>query len=187
MTGTTSRLSRFVTAMGLAIALVAVTASAATASARPAASYYTPAALKAMGERYQAAARYYTTPSKQSDRPAESYYTPAALKAMGERYNAQTRFYKSLAARKARASGTSNRPAASFYTPAALRAMGERYQAASNFYQQLQLRKAQHAASAFHWRDAVIGGGGVLALVALALAGAQVLRRGRRPTPASFS
>lgn len=105
---------------------------------------------------------------------------------MGERYQAQTRFYKQLEAQKAKAAAQlSNRPAASFYTPAALTAMGERYQAAAGFYQARQLHQAQQQATAFHWRDAVIGGGVALALTALALIGAQVLRQGRRPTPAS--
>jgi len=183
MTSTTRMLSRFATSVGLVIAIVAVTAVSATASDRPAASYYTPTALKAMGERYQAAATFYTTHRQVSDRPAASFYTPAALRAMGERYKAETLFYKRLEARKAKAAGqVSSRPAAGFYTPAALTAMGERYRAAAGFYQQLQLRRAQQQATAFHWRDAVIGGGVVLALAALGLLGAQVLRHARRPT-----
>lgn len=72
MISTTRMLSRFVAAIGLVIAIVAVSVGSATASDKPAASYYTPAALKAMGERYQAAARFYTTHSATSDRPAES-------------------------------------------------------------------------------------------------------------------
>ena len=181
MTSTTKTLSRFVAAIGLAVAIVAVSIGSATASDRPAASYYTPAALKAMGERYQAAARFYANHTASADRPAESYYTPAALKAMGERYNAETRYYNRLAKK----STAANRPAASYYTPAALTAMGERYQAAATFYQQRQLQSAEQKASAFHWRDAIIGGGVVAALLALALVGAQVLRRDRRPAPAS--
>ena len=144
MTSTARMLSRFAASTALVIAIVAVTAVSATASDKPAASYYTPAALKAMGERYQAAARFYRTRSQVSDRSAESFYTPAALQAMGERY-----------------------------------------QTAANFYEQLQLRKAQRDAAAFHWRDAVVGGGVVLALVALAVLGTQVVRHGRRPTPAT--
>ena len=144
MTSTTRMLSRVIALAGLVTAIVAVTAVSATASDKPAASYYTPAALKAMGERYQAAARFYKTHSQGVDRPAASYYTPAALKAMGERY-----------------------------------------QVAANFYEQLQLRKAQQQATSFHWRDAIVGGGVVLALIALALLSAQVIRHGRRPTPAS--
>ena len=183
MTNTTRMLSRVAAFAGLVTTIVAVTAASATASNRPAASYYTPAALEAMGERYQAAATFYRTHSQVSDRPAASFYTPAALKAMGERYKAQTLFYKRLEARQAKAAGqVLSRPAASFYTPAALTAMGERYRAAAGFYQQLQLRKAQQQATAFHWRDAVIGGGVVLALAALGLLGAQALRHARRPT-----
>jgi tetratricopeptide (TPR) repeat protein len=184
MTSTTRTLSRFAAAAGLVIAIVAVTAVSATAADRPAASYYTPAALKAMGARYEAAARFYKTHNTALDRPAESFYTPAALKAMGERYQAEWRFYKNLQARKAQASTTSNRPAASYYTPAALKAMGQRYQAAATFYQQLQLRKAQHQATVFHWRDATIGGGLALAVVGLGLVAGVVLRRGRRTTTA---
>ena len=183
MTSTTRMLSRVIAFAGLVTAIVAVTAVSATASDKPAASYYTPAALKAMGERYQAAARFYKTHGQVSDRPAASFYTPAALKAMGERYKAATVFYQRLAAQQAKA--TSSRPAASFYTPAALKAMGERYQVAANFYEQLQLRKAQQQATSFHWRDAIVGGGVMLALMALALLSAQVIRHGRRPTPAS--
>jgi hypothetical protein len=186
MTNTTRMLSRFAAAAGLVIAIVAVTAVSATAADRPAASYYTPAALKAMGEQYQAAARFYKKHNTASDRPAESFYTPAALKAMGERYQAEWRFYKNLQARNAQASTTSNRPAATYYTPAALKAMGERYNAAANFYQQLQLRKAQHQATVFHWRDATIGSGVALAVLALGLLAGAALRHGRRTTTASL-
>jgi predicted NAD-dependent protein-ADP-ribosyltransferase YbiA (DUF1768 family) len=186
MTSTTRMLSRFVASTGLVIATVAVSAVSATASDRPAASYYTPAALKAMGERYKAATRFYKTHPQVSDRPAASFYTPAALKAMGERYKAQALFYQRQEAQQTKAAAqVSSRHAASFYTPAALKAMGERYQAAASFYQQLQLRKAQQQATAFHWRDAVIGGGIVLALAALALLGARRFRHAQRPTPAS--
>src|ERR1051325_8271764 len=48
---------------------------------------YTPQALKAMGERYQAEADYFL------GRPAQSYYTPQALKALGQRYEAMGRFF----------------------------------------------------------------------------------------------
>ncbi|MDQ3894532.1 MAG: hypothetical protein M3292_07700 [Actinomycetota bacterium] len=50
---------------------------------RPAASFYTPPALKAMGLRWQALA---------DAQPAASFYTPAALKAMGERYEAEAQY-----------------------------------------------------------------------------------------------
>lgn len=178
-------LSRFAAVAGLAIAIMAVTAVSATASDRPAASYYTPAALKAMGERYQAAARLYAAKTYSKDRPAESFYTPAALKAMGERYKAETAFYTWLAAKKAKTAA--NRSASSFYTPAALQAMGERYQAAATFYEQRQLQQAQQQASAFHLRDAVIGGGIAIALMALVGVAAIGVRRHGRPAAASPS
>ncbi|MDQ3876676.1 MAG: hypothetical protein M3322_14215, partial [Actinomycetota bacterium] len=54
---------------------------------RPAASFYTQAALRAMGERWQAVAE-----AQAPGRPAASFYTPAALRAMGERYQAQARY-----------------------------------------------------------------------------------------------
>ncbi len=185
MTSTTRMITRIVTATGLVVAIVAVTALSATASDRPAASYYTPAALKAMGDRYRAAARFYATKSQTGDRPAASFYTPAALKALGDRYQAQTAFYTRLAASKAKTAPS--RSASSYYTPAALQAMGERYQAAASFYEQLQLRKAQQRASAFHWRDAIIGSGIAVALMALVFVAAIGMRRHRRPGAASLS
>jgi hypothetical protein len=57
-------------------------------SDRPAASFYTPAALQAMGDRWQAVAEAQAV----SDRPAASFYTPAALQAMGARYQALAQY-----------------------------------------------------------------------------------------------
>jgi hypothetical protein len=78
-----SRLTRF----ALLAALAAVFANGAFAGVRPAASYYTPAGLRANGLRWQAEARSY------SNRPAASYYTPAALHALGARMQAEARYY----------------------------------------------------------------------------------------------
>lgn len=80
--------TRFVTRTWFVVALAALTMAtvAAGATSRPAASYYTPAALTAMGERYQAMADWYLP-------PAASYYSPAALSAMGERWQAVANYY----------------------------------------------------------------------------------------------
>ena len=68
----------------------------------PAESFYTPAALNAMGLRAQAEAQYFLTqgPSAGADdrivsvgQPASSFYTAAALNAMGQRANAQANYY----------------------------------------------------------------------------------------------
>lgn len=163
---------RLITGTAIIVMLTAV--GFASAADQPPTSYFNQTAIKATADRHKAAA------ALGSDRPAASFYTPAALKAMGERYKAMTRFYT----QRKNASGGS---AASHYTPAALKAMGERYQAAATFYQQRQLRQAEQRASAFHWRDAIIGGGVALALVALTLVGVRVLAHGQRPTPAPLS
>ncbi len=90
----------------LAVAAMLVAPAYAAASPRPAASFYTPAALRAMGLRWQAMADAQAsavTPDDRvgirgsgvlagTDRPAASFYTPAALKAMGERYEAQAQY-----------------------------------------------------------------------------------------------
>lgn len=57
------------------------------AAERPAASFYTQAALQAMGDRWQAVAE-----AQAPGRPAASFYTPAALQAMGARYQAQAQY-----------------------------------------------------------------------------------------------
>lgn len=121
------------TLFGVALAAMTMATAAAGATSRPAASYYTPAAVSAMGARYQAMADWYLT------RPAASYYTPAALGAMGARYQALADRYL-------------NRPAASYYTAAALGAMGERWQAVANYY---AARPAQP--TPFQWNDALVG------------------------------
>jgi hypothetical protein len=58
---------------------------AAQNAARPAASYYSAQALRAMGARGQAQAEFYSS--------AASHYTPLALRAMGARGQAQSEFY----------------------------------------------------------------------------------------------
>jgi hypothetical protein len=75
----------------------------------PASSFYTPAALKADGLRWQAMA---------DASPASSFYTPAALKADGLRWQAVA---------------DASRSASSFYTPAALDAWGLRMQAQAQY------------------------------------------------------
>ncbi len=66
---------------------------------RPAASFYSNQALKAMGDRWTAMAAYYKAhPTKPStpriiDRPAASFYSNQALKAMGDRWTAMADHY----------------------------------------------------------------------------------------------
>ncbi len=63
---------------------------------RPAASFYSPQALKAMGDRWTAMAAFYQhkpTATRVIDRPAASFYSPQALKAMGDRWTAMATFY----------------------------------------------------------------------------------------------
>jgi hypothetical protein len=101
-----------------------------------------------------------------SGRGSTSGYPPAALATWSESYQAKAKVYREqLAAQSAHA-----------YPPAALRTWSDSYVAKENVYQQQQLAEAEQAASAFHWDDAVIGGGTVLAIAALALAGVFALR-----------
>jgi hypothetical protein len=58
----------------------------------PAASFYTPEALEAWGQRAEAQAEFFLNSSSGS--PAASFYTPAALRAMGERAQAQAVYYQ---------------------------------------------------------------------------------------------
>lgn len=135
---------RFTRTVWVAVLASLTIAAVATAAAdRPAASYYTPAAVQAMGERYQAMADWYLS------RPAASHYTPAALKAMGERWNAVAASYE--------------KPAAAHYTPAALKAMGERWQAVANYY-----ATQPQQPTPFQWHDAVIGAAVAFAAVVIA-------------------
>ncbi len=74
-------------------------------------SSYSPQALQALGERWEATARFH----EQS-----TGYTPQALQALGERGQAMARFHEQSTG----------------YTPQALQALGERWEATARFHEQ---------------------------------------------------
>ena len=85
-----SRLSLAV--VSIAIVLMALNAAPASAgSDRPAASFYTPLALKAEGLRWQGLQQRY---HRLAERPASSYYTPLELRVEGLRWQAMARTYE---------------------------------------------------------------------------------------------
>jgi hypothetical protein len=104
------------------------------------------------------------------------YRSAAAVAAWSATYRAKEKEFREQLA--ARSSQTSLPP------PAAIQAWSDSYRAMEDVYQQQQLAQAERQAAAFNVDDAVIGGGIVLAVGALAAAGFYVLR-GRRlePTP----
>jgi hypothetical protein len=147
-----------------AVALLAFIGAtqAGNAKPRPASSFYTPQALKAMSARYEAQARFY------AHRPASSFYTTKALYALGAREEAKAEAY-------------ANRPASSFYTPQALKAMSARYEAQARAYEQAQLTKADDG---FGWTNAGIGSGVFVGLLILGgVATLTVRKRPRRVLP----
>jgi hypothetical protein len=78
------------------IVVAAVAAAPATAGdGGNAAGHYTPQALKALGQQWEAKASFYgkRSISLANDRPAASFYTPQALRALGERGSAMAQFY----------------------------------------------------------------------------------------------
>jgi len=102
-----------------------------------------------------------------ASRPSTTHGHPsaAAVAAWSASYRAKEKAYRQqLAAR----------PSA-----AAVQAWSDDYRAMEDVYQQQQLARAEHEAAAFHVGDAVIGGGVVLTLVALAAAGFIALRSRR--------
>jgi hypothetical protein len=115
---------------------------------------YSPQAVEAMGQRYEAMVQYYAG--------ASSSLPPQAVQALGERYEAMAEHYLG--------------PGSSGYTPQALRALGERWQAVARYEQQAQLEQARRQAAAFSWADAGIGALAAIGAVALLGLGALGIR-----------
>jgi hypothetical protein len=108
--------------------------------------------------------------SASTPRTTQGQPSSAAVAAWISSYRAQERAYK---AELARARQTS------LPSPAAIQAWSDSYRAKADVYQRQQLAQAQREAGAFHIDDAVIGGGIVLAVAALAAAGFVTLRSRR--------
>ena len=98
----------------------------------------------------------------------------AAIAAWSASYRAKERVYQAqLAGRTLRAS---------LPPPAAIQAWSDDYRAMQDVYLNQQLADVQGEAAAFHFGDAVVGGGVVLALATLTAAGFYVLRNRRLNT-----
>jgi hypothetical protein len=115
---------------------------------------YSPQAVEAMGQRYEAMAEYYAG--------ASSSLPPQAVRALGERYEAMADHYLGA--------GSGG------YSPQALRALGERWEAVARYEQQTQLEQARRQARAFDWADAGIGALAAMGAVALLVLGAVGIR-----------
>ena len=100
-------------------------------------------------------------------------YPPGAVKTWSDSYRAKAYVYRQQPA------------TAHSMPPAAIATWSESYRAKADVYQRQQLDRAERAASAFHWGDALVGGGVVLALGALTLAGFFAVRGSRIAKPVS--
>jgi predicted cobalt transporter CbtA len=101
--------------------------------------------------------------------------TPTAVQTWSASYQAKEKVYRAQLAADA---------AAHTMPPAAVATWSESYRVKGDLYQRQQLARAERAAGAFHWGDALVGGGAVLGLAALAFGMVVGLRRGR-PAPLS--
>jgi len=95
----------------------------------------------------------------------------AAIAAWSASYRAKEKVYRAHLANQVRGH--------SLPSPAAIQAWSDGYRAKWDMYLQQQVANAQHRATAFNFGDAGIGGGIVLALLALAAAGFYALRSRR--------
>ncbi|HEY7730609.1 MAG TPA: hypothetical protein VH950_06875 [Gaiellaceae bacterium] len=137
---------------------------------------YSPQAVKAMGERYEAMARHYL--GTRVPTVVEQAYPPRAVAALGARYEAMARFYL----------GTRATSSATGYSPRALAALNDRWQAAARFHQQAELASARREAAAFDWLDAGAGAlaaTGAVALLGLGALGLRSRSAGRPASPAA--
>jgi hypothetical protein len=137
---------------------------------------YSPQAVKALGERYEAMARHYL--GRREPAVVEQAYPPRAVAALGARYEAMARYYLGPRA----ASGSSG------YSPQALRALNDRWTTAARYYQQAELDDARREAAAFDWLDAGVGAlaaTGAVALLGLGALGLRSRSAGRPASPAA--
>ena len=132
---------------------------------------YPPGAVKNWSDSYRAKAYVYRQ-QQHSQIPTHSW-SPAAVKAWSDSYRAKANVYQQQLA------------TAHSMPQAAIATWSESYRAKADVYQRQQLARAERAASAFHWGDALVGGGIVLALGALTLAGFFAVRGSRFAKPVS--
>jgi hypothetical protein len=130
---------------------------------------YPPGAVKNWSDGYRAKAEVYR--QQQHSRMPTHSWSPAAVKAWSDSYRAKANVYQQQLA------------TAHSMPPAAIATWSESYRAKADVYQRQQLDRAERAASAFHWGDALVGGGVVLALGALTLAVFFGLRGSRLAKP----
>jgi len=129
---------------------------------------YPPGAVKTWSDSYRAKEKVY----RQQLATAHSM-PPAAITTWSQSYRAKANVHRQQPAN------------AQSMPPAAITTWSQSYQAKADVYQRQQLDRAERAASAFHWGDALVGGGVVLALGALTLAGFFAVRGSRFAKPVS--
>jgi hypothetical protein len=137
---------------------------------------YSPQAVKAMGERYEAMAQHYL--GTREPAVVEEAYPPRAVAALGARYEAMARYYL----------GPGAATSSSGYSPQALGALNDRWTAAARYYQQAELDDARREAAGFDWLDAGIGAlaaTGAVALLGLGAIGLRSRSAGRPASPAA--
>lgn len=80
-------------AVAVALAATALAGSGGSMSTTVSKGGYTPAALEALGKRWEAYAAYYAGPLRKTAVAQSSGYTPAALRALGARWTAYAKWY----------------------------------------------------------------------------------------------